>query len=216
MIYTYSFGQSGWNLIIQPYYGANTSNFTIFNAANPNGITARFNEDDLKGVVLSVGNPNFTLRGTYADVKLTGFIPGGPTIFSSDSSSYYSVGLKWTIDHILIIGEYAERSTPSEIASLIGYYGTLGYRFGDFTPIFTYARLKTTNADRLAISPFTSERPQDQESYTLGLDYTINSNLAVKASVGYITPLNGTFGLFDSNPGRKHILLYGVSIDAIF
>ena len=216
-IYRYTLGQSGWTLMAQPFYGANSNSFTIFNAANVNGITLRFKEEDLKGIVASVGNSSFTLRGTYADLKLTGFIPGGPTLFSSDSTEYYSVGMKWTIaHHLLLISEYADRETPSQIASLIGYYGTIGYRLGKFTPIFTYARIKTTNADRLTIAPLTSERPQDQQSYTLGFDYTFNSNMDIKASIAQIAPLNGTFGLFTSDPGRRHITLYGVSLNAIF
>ena len=125
--------------------------------------------------------------------------------------------MKWTIaHHLLLIGEYADREMPTQIDSLIGYYGTIGYRLGKFTPIFTYARLETTNADRLTIAPLTSERAQDQQSYTIGFDYTFNSNMDIKASVAQVTPLNGTFGLFNSNPGRRHITLYGASLNAIF
>jgi len=216
MIYRYTIGHTGWTFMLQPYYGANTSTFTIFNAASPNGINVNFNEEDVKGIVASFSNPNFELRGTYDELRLTGYIPGGATLFSSDSTTFYSAALKWTMGDFLLIGEYANRDTPSQIASLRSYYGSLGWRFGKFTPLFTYAHLKTTNASELLISPATSEVAQDQQSYTLGFDYTLNSNLAIKASVSQITPLNGSFGLFNSSPGKNHVWLYGASIDAIF
>jgi hypothetical protein len=217
ILYRHPLGNSGWNLTIEPFYGSNDSKFTIHNQAAPTGVDVDFREDALKGGVVSVGNDNMTVRGTYATLKLTGQIPGQvKPLFSSDTTTYLDVALKWNVRHFIVQGEYARRSTPSQIAALTGYYGSIGWRIGKLTPIFTYAHIKTTNAHELALNPLSSELPQDQQSYTLGLDYTLNTNLASKISVSQITPLNGTSGLFDSNPRRKHILLYGVSLDAIF
>jgi len=217
VLYRYSVGKTGWTLQIQPYYGANTSTFAIINAFSTEGVVVNFDEKNLKGILVSVGNSSFTLRANYANLKLNAYVPIlDATLFSSKTMDYYSVGFRWTPRKLFLAGEYGKRNTPSQIAALEAYYGSIGYRIGQFMPIATYARLKTTNASALAIVPESSEAVQDQESYTLGVDYIINSNVAVKASVTQITPLNGTFGLFNSNPGRRHIILYGVSIDAIF
>ncbi len=216
MVYRYMLGKTGWTLKLQPYYGANTNTVTVYNAAVPNGLNVNLTEGDVKGVVAAVSNSNFEFRGSYIDLNLTGKVPGGGTLFSSDSSKLYSVGMKLTLGDFLLTTEYADRNTPSQIADLKAYYGSLGWRFGKFTPLFTYARLKTQNANELLIAPATSELAQDQQSYTLGFDYTLNANLAIKASISQITPLNGTFGLFTTSPGKNHIWLYGASIDAIF
>lgn len=215
-------GGSGWNITVQTYYGNNQSKYTVYNVAFPDGFDVNFDEDAIAGIVATIGNENFTLRGTYATLKLTGYFPGispiipSTTLFTSNSTEFYSVGAKMSFWHIILIGEYANRETPSTIAALEGYYASLGFKIGKLVPLFTYGYIDTTNANSLAQAPGLSERPQDQQSYTLSLDYTLNSNLDVKGSVSQISPLHGTFGLFNSNPGRRQVYLYGLSLNAIF
>ena len=221
MLYRHPLGNSGWRISVESYYGSNSSTFTIYNAGLPDGADAKFREDAVLGGVIALGNSEITFRGTYATLKLSGNIPASGIVpqnvlFASDTTTYWDAGLKVDLQHLLIEAEYAHRSTPTKIAALTGYYATVGWHFGKLTPILTYAHIKTTNTHELLLDPIDSETPQAQESYTLGLDYTLNSNLASKISISQITPLHGTFGLFNSNPGRKHIRLYSVSLDAIF
>lgn len=223
MIYFYSLGNTGWSLKIQPYFGENKSKFDLYTTAPaaflPPGTTATFDENNILGGVVSLGNEYFTLRGNYTHAKISGTVPlGGARVplFRNDRASFYSAGAKLDYDNFLAIAEWAHRSTPDQLASLTGYYGTLGYRIGKFLPTITYADIKTTNASRLlAAQPF-AELPESQQSYTLGLDYYLNSNLVLKLGVSRITPKDGTNGLFTSMPGRPHVYLYSASLDAIF
>jgi len=215
-------GTTEWQMTFEPYYGSNNSIFTVYNNRYPNGLNVNFEEDNFYGMVFTLGNPRFLLRGTYAATQLTAVAPAPlpilnqVVIFSSAKTEFYEGAIRWLIGHALLVGEYARRNTPPQIAGLEAYYAALGYHIKKLLPLFTYAHLRTTNVSQLASNPETNELPQDQESYTLGFDYTLNNNLAFKVSATLITPLKGTFGLFNSNPGRKHVMLYGVSFDAIF
>lgn len=226
-IYSLPLGSTGWTVKVNPYFGMNESKFDLYTrgatpaGAIPQGTTATFDENDIVGMVISLSNPFITLRGTYVHVHLTGFIPsfvpaGGTklTLFSNQPSEFYSLGAKVNYHNFLVASEFAHRSMPSGLTSLSGIYGVLGYHFGKLLPTITYGNIWTTNWSSLRAQPV-SELPQQQDSYSLGMAYYINSNLVAKGSVSYIVPLNGTNGLFTVNPGRN-VLLYGLEVDAIF
>jgi len=223
LITRHPLGNTDWNITFQPYYGSNRSQFTVYNSGNPEGIDLHFRENNLAGIVVSVGNQNLMLRGSYATLKLTGIFNNGVspvvpsrTLFSSDSTKFYSFAAKLLLGRWIFIGEYADRDTPPSVAALAGYYGALGFKFGKLTPLFTYARIKTTNESKLALAPAFGELPQDQQSSTLSLDYLLSPNVDIKASISQISPLNGTFGLFNSDPGKRQVYLYGLSVNAVF
>ncbi len=227
MISTVNLGNSGWYLQLQPFVGQNQSKFDLYTNAPaallPPGTTATFDENDIIGGVVTLGNQYLTLRGNYTRVRLNGYIPNLSTVggqqvnlFNNQETNFYSLGAKFDYQNVLMVGEYAHRETPDQIASLTGYYGMVGYRIGKLLPNFTYARLRTTNAAQLLVTQPFAELPQDQYSYTLGAAYYINSNLVAKVGVSQITPTNGTNGLFQTAPGDRHVYLYSVSLDAIF
>lgn len=231
-IYTLPLGNTGWNIEFQPYYGAESSEFDLFTRGAtsiggalvtvPQGKTADFDERNIFGAVISFANPYFLVRGTYIRTQLSAFIPDFvvPTVgeisiplFNKQEATFYSIGGRMNWHHILFVAEYAHRTTPPQIASLTGYYAMLGVHLGEFLPNITYADIHTTNTNALLSQPV-SEFPQKQHSYTLGLAYYINSNIVSKVSVSMIKPSGN--GLFNANPGKKTVYLYGFSLDAIF
>jgi len=226
--YRYPFGNSGWNVSFEPYFGQNSSQFDLYTGgvvAVPQGATANFQENSIVGAVARIGNPYFTLRATWANLKLTGVIPGdqlglpfGLTMFQNANTSYYAFGARLNYANWLAVGEFAHRQTPSDIAALTGYYGSLGYHFGQFLPIFTYAHIDTTNtADLLTEQRLSvAELPIAQDSYTLGLDWYVSSNFLAKLGVSDIVPLKNTNGLFSAKPAQTHVYLYSISLNAIF
>ncbi|MCB1827936.1 MAG: hypothetical protein KDH94_05865, partial [Coxiellaceae bacterium] len=125
---------AGWNITSQIYYGGNKSRYDVYNAAFPTGVTVDFDESALAGIVLSIGNSNFTIRGSYATLKLSGDFKGveplvpPTTLFSSVRTTFYSIGAKLNFWHFLLMGEFASRQTPDNIAALNGYYGSLGLK----------------------------------------------------------------------------------------
>lgn len=232
----YSLGNS-WNVSVQPYVGSSRSEFDLYNSSLPSDTftvpTAKFQENSLIGVVVGASNKYVTLRGTYAHLSLTGKVSfynpidkafENTQFIKNQSDSFYSFGSKVDYKGLKMSAEFAHRETPAPLASLSGAYGMLGYKFDGFLPNFTYARLWTTNKNKLqspgaGSSTNSTELAQAQESYTLGLDYYLNSNVVFKTSVADIRPLDGTRGLFNTvQPGtlKKNNMLYMVGIDAIF
>lgn len=211
-IYRHQFSGSSWTLHVEPYFGENRSKYDLpIMGANQPLTEVNFKENNLYGANVSIGNPEFRLRGAYAHTSLTATLPNGVVTVNDKSTSFYGVGVHADVDHFLFDGEWAHRDTPVGIAALTGYYAMLGYRYHQWLPNLTYGHLKTTNADK--VEPALREA---QQSYTLGVDYYINSHMIAKASVSRVTPLDGTYGLFDNNPGKKHVNLYMVSLNAVF
>jgi hypothetical protein len=210
VLYHHHLGQSSWSVNVQPFIGENKSKYDLPLPPTTNPLTTlTFKENNLYGADVTVGNPQFSLRGVYAHTSLSAFTASGAQVFENASTSFYGVGAKADIHHVIMDAEWAHRKTPSNIASLTGYYGMVGYRYNKWLPLFTYAHLKTTNNVMSALR-------EAQQSYTLGLDYYINSYLVAKGSVSRITPLDNTNGLFDSAPGKAHVYLYQLALSAVF
>jgi hypothetical protein len=211
VLYHQPLGASAWSIDVEPYLGENRSKYDLpINGGVPLTEVA-FKENNIIGTNASIGSQAFRFRATYAHAKLTATLSNGTVIVNRQSARFLGFGAHMDYHHVLFDSEIAQRKTPSSIAALTGYYAMLGYRYRQWLPTLTYGHLKTTNSDALA-----QALREDQESYTLGLDYYINAHLVAKGSVSRITPLKGTFGLFDTNPNRSHVNLYMVSLNAVF
>ncbi|MCH9643507.1 MAG: OprO/OprP family phosphate-selective porin [Gammaproteobacteria bacterium] len=214
-------GTGGWTYSLEPYLGASTSQFDLYMgsaSAITSGTTASFDENDMYGAVVSVGNSHVTFRGTYARLTLSGNAENSAKtqILSPQHDYYYAGGVKFDSHNFVVAGEYAHRETPAPLASLTGYYAMLGYRIGKLLPTLTYAHLETTNTSALSTS---DELPQDQESFSLDSAYYISSNFMAKIGISDIRPLSGTRGLFNTTtPGllKKNIWMYCASVNAVF
>ena len=231
-VYRYGFGKGGWNATFEPYIGSSSSKADLYldtDTSDTNAVpTAHFDENSMAGAVVTLGNKYVTFRGTYTHLKLSGSVTGFDTagnlthiqVVHNQSDEFYSFGTKLLLKGIMVVGEFAHRETPDPLASLSGYYAMIGYKAAGFLPNLTYGRLWTTNTNALAQDATrATERPMKQESYTLGLDYYLNSNIVFKGSIGDIRPLGGTRGLFDTvepNNLKRNNWLYMMGIDAIF
>jgi hypothetical protein len=231
-VYKRALGSGGWNYSVEPFVGSGTSKFDLYTSAQPSdqfvAPNANFTENSMLGMVGTLGNKYLTLRGTYVHLKLSGsydgFLNGAvqhQEVVHDQSDSFYSFGAKLLLKGFMAVGEFAHRNTPVPLADLSGAYGMLGYKVAGFLPNFTYGRLWTTNTRALtqAAGSKPTELAQAQESYTLGIDYYLNSNIVFKGSIGDIRPKDGTRGLFDTvQPSRlkTNNWLYMVDIDAIF
>lgn len=231
-VYRYGFGNGGWNVSFEPYIGSSSSKTDLYldtDTSDTNAVpTGNFDENSMIGAVATLGNKYVTFRGTYTHLKLNGSVDGFNTsgnlthiqIVHNQSDDFYSFGAKLLLKGIMVVSEFAHRETPNPLASLSGFYGMVGYKVAGFLPNLTYGRLWTTNTNALTQNATqATERPMKQESYTLGLDYYLNSNIVFKASIADIRPLGGTRGLFDTvepNNLKRNNWLYMTSIDAIF
>jgi hypothetical protein len=232
-------GASSWHASVLPMFGSNESKFTVYHDAGTAGLTSnsyatlKFDEDNIMGGVVTLQNPMITLRADYIHIDATSSLDSysanlttqaqeiaGVNLGSNKGASFYSFAGRLNNEKVLAIAEYAKRRAFAGVASLEGYYGTLGYHYQKWLPSFTYAHLQTTNLGDLVplnnvIAPF-QELAQDQESFNVSLDYYLNTNLVLKGGAYMITPFGGTNGLFDYNPNKKHIYMYALGLSAIF
>lgn len=231
-----SLGGSGWVVTLQPYVGANSSQYDMYTSntlAVPAGKTANFKENSVIGGVAKIENRYLSLRGTYIRMKLTGDLEvlqdGGTAAYVDDQfvhnqkDSFYAIGGKFHYRGWMVNAEFAHRETPTPLASLSGLYAMVGYKFMGILPNVTYGRIWTTNKNDLRAANTTGELPteleQSQQSVTGGLDYYLKHNIVFKGAVSWIRPLDNTIGLFrTANPSlvKRNNYLYTMGIDAIF
>ena len=208
-------GNSSFTASIDGLWGANTNRYDLVLKLPNLGYTvapANFTEDNILGSVVKIGNQNLTLRGAYLRTDLTSKVDQGKQnpLITKSSVNFYSFGGKFERNSIVASAEYAARSTSKDITSLEGYDGMLGVRIQKFLPYVMYAHLKTTN------NPTAGVLKEAQESYTGGIDYYLNNNVLLKAGISDVRPLDNTIGLFQEDPGKKNVLLYSASINAVF
>ena len=231
-----SLGSSSWTAQVEPFFGSNQSNFDVYNGylSSPGFNTMKFRENNILGAVLSVSNPYITLRANYIHINATAYLPDNPVLPDSSPSlpvgvngqlgnanqpaNFYSFSGRFQAHHLLAVAEFAQRHAFEGVASLTGYYGTLAYRYGKWMPNVTYGHLQTfdqADVSQQQQNPF-SERAQAQESINVGLNYYVNGNLVLKGAVYRIVALDGTYGLFDYNPGRQPVYVYALGLSAVF
>ena len=154
---------------------------------------------------------------------------------------FSTVGLTLDVADIIVIGEYTVRNIKDSIFTedTISYYGTLGYRMGNFTPHVTYSVLETefrdSNAPVFNTNPNTNTNPTpnvpiatvgffrsalstDSETVTAGLRYEINSKTALKLEYQNLNkspqetdPRNGQL-----TREETHAELYKIALSVIF
>ena len=212
VIYSHPIDDSSWSVELQPFAGQSETRFDVISDD-----ALLFNENNFVGASASVSNPYINFRGSYAHTQLN--IANNASVGAVDHKNmdFYDFGVQSNIHNVLVTSEFAHRDTPNNLASLTGFYAMLGYQYNKWLPNFTYGHLSTTNKNAMPVA-LQSTLPEAQQSYTLGLNYYINSFIVSKVSASLIQPQNGTNGLFtDTNSSlAKNIMLYGVSFDAIF
>jgi hypothetical protein len=65
-----------------------------------------------------------------------------------DTVQYFSAGIEATKANFTLSGEYIWQRTPSYLAQSIGYYSSLAYHWGAFTPVLTYGRAEGKIGDK--------------------------------------------------------------------
>mgnify|MGYP002836802632 CR=1 FL=1 len=203
---------TGWRLRFQPFFGENQSDYSLNligqNTIKPTQVTLQ--ENNVAGAQASVGNLHFTLSGAYAHMQLLGKAAKGFKL-NEKNANFWSVGAKLNTSSVFLAAEFADRNLSNQLNALRGYYATAGLRLHKWMPTITYANLSTTNEGSKKLK----EAIQDQTSYSFSLDYFINTKLVAKSSISYVMP-NGTVGLFDQQPNKKAVFIYGAELDAVF
>ncbi len=143
----------------------------------------------------------------------------------ANTYSYKAFGAKYEWNEFLFMGEYAnsvyEDKNGAEIFDRYGYYGTVAYNIGRFTPVITYAATENDvkkPAVILKSLPFSWK----QKTVTLGLNYKINDSANFKAEYssmdisgkGNSADWAGTWNT--SMADTKHPKLYSIAFNLMY
>ncbi len=202
------------------------------------------------------------LRAGYTQIDLTVTSPSLKTLFGGmrtvglvdprwsaaadaleakeKKSSFTGVGATWDDGQLLVQGEYTQRRTESYVEDTNAWYGTVGYRFGNFMPYVSYASIETQHddtADKLAIpagpAPITGAatvlKPAmmsamsgiDQSTTSIGVRWNAYKNIALKAQFDRVKNEAGKDNWFTTPTGKpgvagKTVNVYSLVADFVF
>jgi Gram-negative porin len=151
----------------------------------------------------------------------------------SKDVSFTGIGLAVDRGNWLFNAEYTMRRTDTYIPDTTGWYTTLGYRVGKFTPYLTVSRIKVddSNVDntiplgvsdeltglKAVVDGLLGSQRIAQKTVALGVRWDAMRNVAVKAQFDRIRP--DTVGLFTRTQagfGGGHVNVYSLSVDMVF
>ena len=129
--------------------------------------------------------------------------------------------------------EYTMRRCECYIADTTGWYATLGYRVGKFTPYGTVSQLKVDSSNvnntiplgvntqlttlKLTVDGLVATQHVAQKAVGLGLRWDLMRNVALKAQYDRVKP--ETIGLFTAEQagfGGKNVNVYSLAVDTVF
>lgn len=198
---------------------------------------------EFDGVTLRLGHvqgkvtvENATLRqlvGALATVPVPGVPAVGQQLSAeSKDASFTGVGLSFDLNDVIGSFEYTMRRADTYIADTDGWYATLGYRLGKFTPYATVAQLKVKDSNvnntipaltpqlaalKAAVDGLVAGQHVAQKSAGVGVRWDAMRNIAVKAQFDRVKPT--TVGLFTADKpgfGGKNVNVYSLSVDTVF
>ncbi len=216
--------QGGMDFLLQ-IYGGNGSNEAVIQPnvadANPSidkGTVLDFDTKNMIGFNSTFGTEAVKFRIGYMSTKVDADL--GSVQMNNVSGSFGGVGLIVDWRNFLSYVEYVDRDTDDSDAMQAAFpdqragYITLGYRFGDFLPYFTYAKLdrgKTVTTNSAVLK---------QSSMSLGLRYEVSDGAALKFEATQAKPesINGSpkYGLFDGPLASNTGTILAASFDLIF
>lgn len=164
-------------------------------------------------------------------------VPGVPAVgqqlsANGKDASFTGVGLTFDMNDVIGSFEYTMRRTDSYVADTDGWYVTLGYRLGAFTPYATVSEVKRKDSNvnntipaltpqlavlKATVDAVVADQNISQKSVGLGMRWDAMRNVAVKAQFDRVKPTG--VGLFNSPKpgfGGKNVNVYSLSVDTVF
>ncbi|CAN7664006.1 porin [Pseudorhodoferax sp. LjRoot39] len=162
-------------------------------------------------------------------LRQTPFASVGDEIDPTDKrASFSGIGLSYDVGNWVAMAEYTKRKTKSFIPDTTGWYATLGYRIGKFTPYATLSRLKTddTNVNntipavlpqRALVDYAVGLQSTPQKTIGLGVRWDAMRNIAVKAQIDSIKT-TGAGQFYNALPSfsDKRVSVYSLAVDFVF
>ncbi|TDP63926.1 hypothetical protein DES47_104208 [Roseateles toxinivorans] len=211
-------------------------NLLGFNASAEMGpVTVRVGHLKTKLTVLGSAGLNSLVGG----LKQVGQTPGlgGLVTLANDmdvngkNATFTGIGMALDWNNIVASAEFTKRRTDSYIADTTGWYTTVGYRVGKFTPYVTLSEIQQDSpTSSNAIPPLPQLAPLaaglngllrslGQSTTAVGVRWDAMKNVAVKGQYDRIKVDAGAAGLFNSalpGLGGTSVNVYSVVVDFVF
>ena len=148
-------------------------------------------------------------------------------------ASFTGVGVSFDQGNFVGSFEYTMRRCECYIADTNGWYATLGYRVGKFTPYGTVTQLKVDSSNvnntiplgvntqlttlKLTVDGLVATQHVAQKAVGVGLRWDLMRNVALKAQYDRVKP--ETIGLFTADQagfGGKNVNVYSLAVDTVF
>jgi len=253
----------GADISYQASLGSSTLNFQLYGGKSSSvfeGVDVKM--DNLVGFSASAElDGGITLRAGHVQGKLTvdssslkqligilrlvdGRVPGAGIAGVADQmdatkkkATLTGFGVTWDEGNLIAMAEYTMRRTESYVPDTDGWYTTVGYRLGKFTPYVTVSELKQKDSNvnnnippRIPVAGVTPDlrvlvdstlraQSNQQKTQALGVRWDAYRNIAVKGQLERIKA-NGP-GLFasPSEPfrlGQSTVNVYSLAVDFVF
>ena len=148
-------------------------------------------------------------------------------LFDKSEASFYGVGLNVDYNNIQFASEYIGKELDETISpDVTAYYAMIGYKFGDFTPNYTYSVADSdmkysSNSDvaiKTQVNSMRAGNLDDRTSNTIGLRYEINARSTFKIEYIHTNLTHSTYVAETTSLKEKAEMIntYRVALNAIF
>ena len=222
LVYTIPFDEAEWQFQAFTGVGSDPDEET--------GFGTDIEYDDVIGLASTFSYNSFSVRASYVMTTLNSGqanVPGMdiPLInFTDADARFIGLGVSYDDGDLLVVAEWTKSEVDGGATSAEGNwpdvdsaYITAAYRFGNITPYMTYAIMETTDDNERDLNPvnkavFNAER----STYSAGLRYDINANMALKFDVTYSDDFADTNGGLTGNTGEEDTMVYTTSLNMVF
>ena len=175
-----------------------------------------------------------TVRSLVGALRQTPFASVGNEIDPTDKDASFSgVGLSYDEGQWVVAAEYTKRRNDSFVPDTTGWYTTVGYRVGKFTPYATLSQQKTDSSNvnntipgtvvvgglplRAVVDAVTAAQSTPQKTIAVGVRWDAWRNVAVKAQYDSIKT-TGAGQFYNVQPGfnNERVGVYSVAVDFVF
>jgi hypothetical protein len=225
-VYTIPFDEAEWQFQAYTGVGSDPDEETDF------GTDVEY--DDVIGLASTFTYNSFSVRASYVITTLNSGqanVPGMdiPLInFTDADARFIGLGASYDDGDLLVVAEWtksevdgggpdAETSAEGNWPDVDSAYITAAYRFGNITPYMTYAIMETTDDNDRELNPVNKALFNAVRStYSAGLRYDINANMALKFDVTYSDDFADTNGGLTGNTGEEDTMVYTTSLNMVF
>ncbi len=190
----------------------------------------------MDGLTLRVGHVmgkvtvhNATVNTFVAALRATPYASIGDQLDpNGKDATFSSIGLTYDEGNWVAAAEYTQRKTDTFVPDTTGWYTTLGYRIGKFTPYATLSQQKTDSLNvnntvpapsvlNATVAAVASSQSTPQKTIALGMRWDAMRNIAVKAQYDSIKT-TGAGQFYNPQPGfaNQRVGVYSLAVDFVF